>query len=197
VSVAVIACLYGTEYDRFVDEWFASLGQLERQPDEIILHRGERLEGETGTQARLQNEAAALASSEWIWKLDVDDLALPTALNGIDYVVSDVWVMGYRLENGDKCIPEVLPNSEYLDSDEQLYPGMSAFQRDVFEGVGGYPEIAYEDWGLWRRMARAGCTFESSHRAHSTYRKHRGQRTVTELVEASRETMLREMMADG
>lgn len=194
--VAIIAPLYGDEYDHFVPAWFDAIAALDRQPDEVILHRGEPLPGETGTCARLKNEAAALSAADWIWTLDVDDLALPDALTGIDDVDADVWAMGYTGVDGE-FIPDVIPNDEYLRLPTQLYPAMSAFRHISFDSVGGFPQIAYEDWGLWRRMARAGCTFESSGRVHSIYRSHPLSRTATEYTHEARPAMLIEMMEDA
>lgn len=196
-SVAVMAVLYGDGYDQFVDDWYDSLLALDRQPDEIVLHRGEQWPGERYPQARLQNEAVEQVQADWVWPLNVDDVALPDALTGIDTVAEDVWLMGYRTEDGTEYVPSALDNDEYLDLRTNPYPGMSAFRRGTFEWVGGYPLIAHEDWGLWRRVAAAGGAFRSSCRVHSTYRHHPAQRSQTELLTGDSKEMLREVMADA
>jgi hypothetical protein len=197
MTVAVVSCIYGHDYDQFIPDWYGALDDLDRQPNEIILHRGERQDGELYPQPRLMNEAIALASSEWVWQLNVDDLALPDGLTGIDTVAADVWLMGYRFEDGEQYVPEALPNRQFLNMSGNPYPSMSAYRREAFEEVGGYPVIAHEDWGLWRRLARAGYTFESSGRPHSIYQRHPLQRSATELLTGNPELMLREVMADG
>lgn len=194
-TVAVVSSIYGHDYDHFIDDWYRALGQLDRPADEIILHRGQP-DGPY-PQARLQNEAVASAASDWIWQLNVDDEALPDALTGIDTVAADVWLMGYYWGDGRYYIPPVLPNDVYLGLTTNPYPSMSAFRREAFGQVGGYPLIAHEDWGLWRRLARSGCTFESSGRGHSIYRRHPMQRSATELLTGDTEMLLREVMDDG
>jgi hypothetical protein len=196
-TIAIVSSLYGGEYDVFVPDWYEALENMVRQPDEIILHRGERQPGELYPEARLQNEAAERVTADWIWQLNVDDLALPDALVGIDLVASDVWLMGFRRDDGEQYIPTVLPNHEYLSLESNPYPSMSAFRLQAFDDVDGYPMIAHEDWGMWRRMARAGCTFHSSGRVHSTYQTHPLQRTATELLTGDSEKMLREVMDDA
>lgn len=195
-TVAVVSCIYGDAYDHFAADWYDSLLSLNRQPDEILLHRGERQPDELYPQARLQNEAVANVTADWVWQLNVDDLALPDALDGIDQVEADVWLMGYRRADGAEYVPDALPNDAYLALTGNPYPGMSAFRRSAFEWVGGYPIIAHEDWGLWRRLARAGCRFESSGRVHSTYQQHPVQRSAVELKHGDRAEFFREVMAD-
>ncbi len=197
MTVAVVSCVYGTDYDQFIPEWENALKNLTRPADEIILHHGERLPDEEYPQARLLNEAVLQATSEWIWKLDVDDLALPDALDLIDYVASDVWLMGYVHSVDGEYVPPALPNDQYLASSKNTYPSMSAFRREAFLEVGGYPLIGHEDWGLWRRMARANCAFESSGRVHCMYRRHPQSRTETEFSQDARVVLMREVMDDG
>ena len=179
MTVAVIASLYG-DYDCFVDDWHRSIASLNRRPDEVILRRG-AVPSELYPQPRLLNEAIAQATSDWIWNLNVDDTALPDGLDGIDDVDADVWLMGYRRRDGQEHVPAVISNSDYIALNDNSYPAMSCFRRSALNKVGGFPVIGYEDWGLFRRLARAGCVFAASGRVNSIYSRHDGQRSAVEL----------------
>jgi hypothetical protein len=65
------------------------------------------------------HDAIMAATSEWVWILDIDDLALPDALDGLDKVDGDVWQMGYQTDDGHGNVsgyePPQLTAEEYLD----------------------------------------------------------------------------------
>jgi hypothetical protein len=192
-TVAVVSAIYGDDYDCFVHDWMQSIQRLVRPADEIVLHRG-FARGEAYPWGRIMNEAVAGTSAEWIFPLGVDDMVLPSGLDGIDEVEGDVWLMGF--ERGDvEFIPAALPNDEYLDSARNVYPGLSCFRRSAWEKVGGYPIIADEDWGFWRKLARAGATFSASGRVQTIYRDHDGQRTKAKKLLPREERELQRQQA--
>jgi hypothetical protein len=193
LSVTVVGVIYGTDYWRFEMDWRRSLDRMLPPADDVILHHGLVKPGELYPQARLLNEAIAQVTTDWIWPLNVDDLALPDALVGLEEEDAHVWLMGMRSGKQD-IIPEALGNEEYLASFGNPYPSMSAFRKKAWELVGGYPIVGHEDWALWRRMALAGLDFAASGRVHSVYRDHPLQRTKTdvrpELWDRHKEEML-------
>jgi hypothetical protein len=204
VSVAVVTCLYGEGYQRFVRPWLAAVRGLNTRPDEIIIatDRGYIIDGADITAARCTwahpqafhlQEAFETATSEWVWKLDLDDVALPDALDGLDEVSADVWQMGYLRTDGLRHIPPQLSATEFLLSTGNPFVSSSAVRRRAFQRCGGYPDIAFEDWGLWRRLALAGCTFESSGRPHFRYTQGSYTRTAVELVTSERSRHVEEM----
>lgn len=206
MSVTVVACIYGTGYDRFVDEWAAAIAALAPAPADVLVLSdrprdipGARVEVVTGCgwqypQAFYQHRAFRLVETPWAWIVDIDNLALPDGLAGIESVESDVWLMGYRIPGQPAYVPPSLSVDEYLGEMKNPYPAGSAIRTDAYRRVGGFADVAHEDWALWRRLACAGCTFEVSGRAHYLYRRHAGTRTVTELTPDKRADHDREML---
>jgi hypothetical protein len=202
LTVAVVSAIYGDDYDCFVYDWQKSIKRLNRAPDEVVLHRG-FAHGELHPWGRIMNEAIAETTTDWIFPLGVDDMVLPDGLDGIDEVESDVWLMGYEHLGGARkvrtFIPTALPNDDYLASARNVYPGLSCFRRSAWERVGGYPIISHEDWGFWRRLARAGATFSASGRVQTIYRDHPGQRSKAKRLAPTeaREERVKEVLADA
>jgi len=205
--VTVVACVYGDRgYQSFVPRWFKAIGNLENPPAQVIIG-ADRFTYEASTEVVSENlhwtypqayylqDAITNASTEWIWICDIDDLAMPNALNGIEDVTEDVWQMGY-LRHPDELlyIPPQLSPGEVLASEKNPFVAGSAFRRDAFEEVGGFPDVALQDWALWRRMAHHGMRFKSSGRAHFHYNRHLATRGHTELTLARRQQHIAEMM---
>ena len=181
-SVAVVTCIYGDNgYDRWLPVWVESILALRRKPDEVILV-ADREYDVPGVKVVVEpctweyscafylNAAALAANSEWVWTLGIDDLAMPDGLDGIDEIDADVWQLGYLRSDGRCYAPPQLQPSEYLSMlATNPYVGASVVKRESFCACGGYPDIEFEDWGLWRRMARGGMRFLSSKRQHFHY----------------------------
>ena len=181
-SVAVVTCVYGDHgYDRCIPGWLEAVLALSRQPDEIILV-ADREYGAPGARvvvtpctwkypcAFYWQAATIAAESDWVWTLGVDDLAMPDALDGVDEVDADVWQFGYLRTDGRCYAPPQLTAAEYLAmTDSNPFVGGSVVKMASFSACGGYPDIEFEDWGLWRKMASMGMTFLSSKRQHFHY----------------------------
>lgn len=202
--VTIVSCLYGETHDRFVGDWLDSVRSLETKPAEVIVaadHINQRLVYPEiyafatdycdwrYPQAFYLNQAILAANTEWVWILDIDDAALPDALDGIDAVDADVWQMGYiRSSDAETHIPPAKP-----DPKRNLFTAGSAIRRDAFEEVGGFRDVAFQDWDLWCRMLLLERRFESSGRAHYLYRIHEHSRTNVELGEKNRAAHIEEM----
>jgi hypothetical protein len=206
-SVTVVSSVYGDRgFHSFVPRWMKAIDKLERQPEQIIIG-ADRFTYESSVEVVSENlawaypqafhlqDAISQASTDWIWVCDIDDLAMPDALNGIDDVAEDVWQMGY-LRHPDELlyVPPQLGCADILASEKNEFVAGSAFRRDAFEEVGGFPDVAFQDWGLWRRMARHGMRFLSSDRAHFHYNRHLATRGAMELTASRRAGHLAEMM---
>lgn len=206
MSVTVIASLYGDKYDSFVPAWFSALTDLNQSPHEIIVatDRERDLPGVRVVvsdchwrypQAWHQNQAAALVSTEWLWIVDVDNSPFPDALDGLEDVDADVWLMGYlRSSDGLNYTPPQLTAGEYLALDGNPFPAGSAIRTEAFHAAGGYRDIAFEDWGLWRALALNDATFEASDRANYHYFRHPGARSETEMRPDNRAEHMAEML---
>lgn len=197
MTVTVVSCLYGNNgYDRFLDRWWASVQALDPAPDQVIVATDQpcSLAGAVASvcpwdhpQAWYMNQAIMAAETDWVWILDLDDQALPDALEGLEDVQASVWQMGYQRTDGMIHIPPRLTNQEYLDGyPANPYTEGSAIRTESFWAVGGFQDLAFQDFALWRRMARLGCTFQPSGRVHYRYNQHPNARSAIELVPATR-----------
>lgn len=205
MSVTVVSCAYGLRYARFVPRWDESVAKLNPAPAEVIIaadrpHAFASIDTVVVSkcdwqypQAFYLNRAIRCANTEWVCVVDIDDFPMADALAGLEHVEADVWQMGFVRSDGEVYVVPQLTNDEYLASDGNPYVAASAFRRQAFDSVGGYRDVAFQDWDLWRRMAAAGKTFQSSGRTHFHYRRHPYTRGATELRPEVREQHMREM----
>jgi len=207
-DVTIVSCLYGDTHDAFVARWAAGIAGLTVAPAAVIVATdNERDRVVPGAdvyrsalrwqhpQAHYLNDAVALSGTEWIWFLDIDDIAFPDALEGLEGVTADVWQLGYLRSDGEEYIPPQLTAVEVLDSNRNPFVAGSCVRRKAFWRVGGFRDIALQDWGLWRALAAEGATFQSSGRTHFHYMRHPNTRGAVELGLDSRPHHMREMEA--
>lgn len=192
VPVTVVSCVYG-EYQRFIPGWEAAVRALDPAPEAVIVATGGNPRWKH-PQAQYLLEAFLRVETEWTWIHDIDDLAFPDALQGIDEVAADVWQMGFENSEGERYVVPHLTNEEFLALDQCPYVAGSAIRTDSFFAAGGFQDIAFQDWGLWRRVALAGMNFQTSGRTHFRYMRHPKTRSVTELTPDRRAANIAEMM---
>lgn len=204
MSVTVVSCIYGNGYDKFIDEWAGAVEALDPVPDEVIVACDAqrfvpgakvivRPSSWQHRQAFYLQQAISNADTEWVWIVDIDDIALSDGLEGLDRVAGDVWQMGYRRTDGTVYAPEQLSGRDYLRLAGNPFTAGSAIRTDIFADVGGFSDIAFQDWGLWRNLAHLGAAFEMSGREHYVYRQHQQSRTTIELLADRRTAHEREM----
>lgn len=202
--VTVVTCLYGDRgHERFVEAWLDSIDALNTQPYDVIIASDQRnllhlysVCTWNNPSAYYLQQAVMAAETEWVWILGIDDTALPDALDGIEDVKEDVWQMGYHRSDGVTHIPPQLTGAEYLLKGN-CFTAASAIRTNAFRAVGGFPDIAFEDFGLWRRLAANGATFKSSGRVHYRYNLHEQTRTAVEFVPERVEEYEAEVLADA
>jgi hypothetical protein len=192
MTVTVVSCAYG-DHTRFAPDWIRAVTSLEPAADGVVITEGNGCDWKH-PQAFYLNHAMSQVETEWAWIHDIDDLAFPDALAGLEDVDADVWQMGFERTDGVTHIVPQLTNDEYLASPGNPYVAASAIRVEAFLSVGGYRDLAFQDWDLWRRLASAGATFQTSGRTHFHYRQHEGSRTSTELTSWTRAMNLLEMM---
>ncbi len=202
-DVTIVTALYGTNgHSEFLPRWLDAVRAVDPAPRRLIISsdRSLYIDGVTclntesawkHPQAWYYQQAVDQADTEWVWTLDVDDAALPDSLAGIDAVEADVWQMGYVNGRNTYIVPD-LTNDEYLAKTGNCYVGSSAFRTEAFHHVGGFDDLGYQDWGLWRKMCKAGLVFQSSGRANLEYLEPH-MRTVREFNTANRVAYLAEM----
>jgi hypothetical protein len=201
VSVTVISCLYGKTHTRFLREWVTAIEALDPAPDEVILSTDvsrfipevnsvcHRMGGDWKyPQAYHLTKALGLVATDWVWIHDIDDLAFPDALKGVDEVEADVFQMGYLRSDGEVHIPSPLVE----EGKNRLVAG-SCVRTSVLRGVGGFPDCAFQDWALWSKLANTGASFAFSDRPRFHYRRHSQARSERELTVGERERHMAEM----
>ena len=166
-------------YARFLPDWCEAA--LAAGPDDILVIADRELPVPTGVrlevhdvprkfpEAQLRNIAVSRCETEWVWPIDVDDSIYPDALGALSGKDCEVIQVGFVASNGWHYIPEVIPNEDYLKLDHNPYVSGSPFRKRIFETV-NYPSIAFSDWGLWRKAARAGFAFEADPEPRYRYR---------------------------
>lgn len=208
IDATVISSLYGETHDRYLLEWALALRALDPAPARVIVGSDRAREiprvlvveadaGDRYPQPAFLNAALELAETEWIWQLDVDDVAYEDALDGLELVAGDVWQLGYTSSEGETYLPPQLTGPELLELDRNPFVAGSCVRTAKLRAVGGFPDVALQDWALWRELAIAGATFCSSSRSHFYYRRHAMTRGRTELTIDTRPGHLEEMLARG
>jgi hypothetical protein len=207
MSVTVVSCVYGERgYERFVPRWAEHIAALNTRPDHVIV-AGDCTHDLPAfvkaivkpcpwlhPQAFYLQEAINAAPTDWVWIVDIDDRAMPDALDGIDEVAADVWAVGYTSVT-DTYVPPAFTAEEVLAASTSVIPAGSAIRTEAFRRCGGFRDVAFQDWALWRSLAETGATFASSGRVGYRYRRHDIARTAVELTSERRAGHLAEMMA--
>lgn len=200
MSVTVVSCVYGEHYRRFVKRWAEAVAALDPGPDAVIVATDGHVEVPGAKvvesychwrypQAWHLQQAISAATTDWVWIVDIDDVPFPDGLQGLHDVLGDVWAVGYERSDGEVFIPS------RADLDASCpYAAGSMIRTDIFREAGGFADIALQDWGLWRKLARRGAAFTMSGRAHYSYMRHPRTRGATELTLDVRAEHLAEMM---
>lgn len=193
MSVAVVTVAVGSEYQARLPAWAKAVAALDRQPDEVIVavdDLPDRLINELTLilgefwlvpsdrewlhhPQVLVNDAILVADSEWICKMDVDDLILPHALTPLDDIDGDVFMFGIRHGGRDLVWSGVTSELIRTRQGNLVFSG-SPFRRSFWEG-NEFRDMIFEDWAFWIGCADRGARFVSSGRVDYIYSQHEGQ----------------------
>ncbi len=193
MSVAVVTVAVGDEYQAMLPTWACGVAALERQPDEVIIAVDDlsgRIINELQMILRdfwivpsdrqwthhpqvLINDAIAVSESEWICKMDADDLILPHALTPLDDLDADVLMFG--ISHGEKDLQYRGVTAEaILRREANLVFSGSPFRRRLWE-TNPFRDMIYEDWAFWIGCAEQGARFHPSDTIDYIYTIHEGQ----------------------
>lgn len=180
MSIGVVAVAYGPTYRGFLPRWMRAMSALETVPQRILVVTDDvpdcvsRL-GETtlpsvtflqahGTFERhpqyLVNEGIAVIGTDWVCKMDIDDVIFPHALNGLHDCLADVYMFGIQLHQTFLPAHHVTAK-DVLRSEHNLIFSGSPFQRWVWE-KSPYRDMICEDWMFWIDAAKNGARFQAS-----------------------------------
>lgn len=195
MSVGICTVAYGTTYHDFLPRWAAAVAALERRPDLItIVHDGVSRDirqqvhdlltvlwvEDRGTTHELQpqvhvNAAIAVTQTDWIVKLDADDVILPHALNGVTDCTADVLNFGYRIGEADHVSQRVTAE-QVLRKTNNALSSASPFRRWLWDR-NKFRDLLFDDWAFWIEAARVGATFNATGRVDYIYSVHDQQLT--------------------
>lgn len=122
------------------------------------------------------NRLAGHAKGEWLLPLADDDLLDADYLETmVPQLKADVVWSWCRFTDRNhelatnrlppKNIPEALKQGNFI-------PGTALIRKTLWDLLGGYREVPYEDWDLWRRAANAGASFHCVPEVLWTFRLH-------------------------
>jgi hypothetical protein len=208
VDVTIISCLYGSTHDDYLGDWLNCVGLLNPAPREVIIGTDRyrhltsvievfrrRQNRRSYPQAFHLNSALQEVRSEWVWIHDIDDLAFPDALEGIEQTDADVVQCGYERSDGEVYIPPSLAADEILALKHNPFVAGSFVRTDILLDAGGFPDVALQDWALWRHLARIGAVFAGGDRPRFKYMRHAKTRGARELTTPARLKHVGEMLA--
>jgi hypothetical protein len=177
VEVTVWTTVFG-RYHRFLPEW---LECAERAgPGRILVVSDRPLDVAADVvvaepqgrfpEAFMRNVACENGDG-WLWQVDVDDRIMPDALQVLVGRDCDVVQVGYVSTAGGHRNPTLTSNEQYLANRHNEWMSGSPFTKDMWVRAGGFPDIAWSDWGFWRRCCRAGARVEAAGRPCYVYRE--------------------------
>lgn len=180
MSVGVVAVAYGDTYRAFLPRWMRAMTMLEQKPQQIMVVTDDvpdciaRL-GDVylssvifkqahGTFERhpqyLVNEGIASLQTDWVCKMDMDDIIFPHAFNGLHDCLADVYMFGIQLN--EKWLPaHHVTAKDVLRSNYNMIFSGSPFRRWVWEKQ-GFRDMICEDWMFWIDAAKNGARFQAS-----------------------------------
>lgn len=194
VTIGVVASVYGQPYYKFVLPWSGRVASLNRLPDQVtIAHDGipvkyrdavaeilpvEWVESHVPFTVHPQvnvNTAIAETFTNWVVKVDIDDLLFPHAFDGVEDSPADVMNFGYRV-GGTDCPSRVVSAEEVLEKRSNLIGSCSPFRKWLWE-LNPFEDRCYDDWCFWIKAARNRAVFSATRRTDYEYRTHPDQIT--------------------
>lgn len=125
--------------------------------------------------ATVRNRLAKTTDAEWLAFIDDDDRVYPNHLEVLLEVAESGADVCYTLCDGFD-VPHDCTHCS-LHGARNTVPVTTLVRRSMFVKAGGFPSDRYEDFGLWKRILRAGGTFQCDHRVTWQYRIHAASRT--------------------
>jgi glycosyltransferase involved in cell wall biosynthesis len=209
-TIGIVTVAMADLYRRFLPEWAASVAALNRQPDVVCIVADEmdddlwteilgllpqaqlvRSKNEWQHHAQvLANDAIAHMETDWVCRLDADDLILPHAFDRLDGVTADVYSFGISINNERDHSSIAVSTSTVRNSPNNHLYSASPFRRSVWVANGGFVDAVYQDWIFWRQAAAHGAEFEASATVDYIWRSHDAQVSAHCDDEAERRRVL-------
>jgi hypothetical protein len=186
------------DHKKFLMQWANSLTKLTILPNEIFLGVDQidfklkkSLEGlipnlfiyEMPRLGKVHfglefNYLISKTNSEWICKIDVDDLILPDAYEELFDAPFDI--LGFNAVNSEtKTIISAIDNpsaKKVLEFDENTLLSLSPFRKWIWGEI-KFRDIVFDDWAFWIESARLDPIIKKSQKTNYIYTIHANQAT--------------------
>lgn len=174
-SLGIVGICHG--YPEKINGWVASIRDLQRQPDEVVLVLWREIDQTEldidGIKivlwdgdfeySNMMNLAIQNCNTDWIAWIGVDDTYRPWALNKIAETDADVLALGFQYDTGQVWLPNKTNAEEILSMRANMIPCGSPFKRWLWEKIPFDQSIApSDDWVFWLGTAISGATYDST-----------------------------------
>lgn len=181
MTIGIVTVAVGEPYQNRLEQWAEAVASLHRRPDQItvvvdtlptdLIHRLDDILGPwqliystrewTHHPQILTNDGIAFTDTEWICKMDVDDVILPHAFDTIDDLPdTDILMFGIRTDTRDITFTGVTADAILTRQDNLVFSG-SPFRRWLWYD-NPYRDMIFEDWAFW-----IGCAKQSDRFTHT------------------------------
>jgi len=161
--ITVVGMVWGTAYKHEVAGWWDSIQALNPAANDVVVayHPDDDcgaqdlpcrlVKCETRTPSAMLNAAIATVKEGWIAGCAMDDRLYPDAFScmpdNLDKV-ADVVANTLRFMSHGGANPSAPERfATYPMSNHVM--GTSWFTKDIWERVGGYPDVYWSDWAFW------------------------------------------------
>jgi hypothetical protein len=197
LDAAIITVAFG-DYKKFLMRWAQSVAKLTILPNEIIL-------GVDQIDSKLRTSLLELipslvileipriggihfgleynfliskTNSEWICKIDVDDLILPDAYQELADGPFDI--LAFNAENSEtKAMISGIESpsaKKILEINDNLLLSLSPFRKWIWDRV-KFRDIVFDDWAFWIESAKLDPVIKKSQKINYIYSIHENQAT--------------------
>ena len=189
MSIGVVTVAYGAKCRAFLPRWVEAINSLAVEPDEVTVVTDDLIDATMktadvnslvrvikaeGTHTHhpqvYANQAVEVTSTEWICKMDVDDIIYPHAFDRLGDADCDVWMFGIRYCNQSLYAPAVTAEHIMTSPHNLVFSG-SPYRRWLHDEA-TYRDMIYEDWMFWIDCAAQGARFCHSNTIDYEYVMH-------------------------
>lgn len=182
MKVSLVTACWGGYWDKYGDEFIASVTGLNTPPDEVIVSTDEPLMLPDGwIQIPAQqpyffdswNDAFLEARNEWVTFLSMDDRLFPHALDDLK-LDGDITVCSVLDSNGTICTPDLEKFENIFNEGTFPLVGWCMFRRSTIERV-PFRRVNYTDWIAALEYRFLGLDVRVDPTVRYWYRLHHGQ----------------------
>jgi hypothetical protein len=172
-TLAIYTSSHAERYGVFIPRYWEAVKRLNRQPDQIVilyhesnltrfpesvpaeyLSRVKLVETKKEHNAETVNMMIGAADTDWVAFCGLDDQVFPEAYDELaDVGSAEILVGNVKMSNGSDFIG--VWDIELMKKRNPL-TALSPYRKNLWERVGGCPNIRWSDWGFWIKCAMAG-----------------------------------------